>query len=335
MEKRKPATIRDHSIDNIRFILIFLVVFAHLLEVPTSFGGRIVIYKFIYSFHLPAFLFLFGYNAKFSLKRIIFRWCIPYVIFQCVYLLFVKYVLKTGVTFQFKTPFWLLWYMMVSIYYQLLLPILDKANKPAQVLLLGGSFVLAILIGKVDSIGYDLSLSRAIVLLPWFMLGFFCKKNQVLRLVERHRAVCLSASAACAMIMASLASYVKYLPYGILYSCLSYAAGDGTMRMRAAVFVMSASAIVILFLGIKPYLNREIPVITYIGKNTWPVFLLHGFIVKTIQTYYPEIVSPPIRLFLITSVILLLLGNKFCSNAIYYACFSWLEKIRIKKGTEK
>ncbi|MBQ1954388.1 MAG: acyltransferase family protein, partial [Clostridia bacterium] len=54
-----PPT-RDYSLDNIRFILIFSVVFAHFLEVCAPFEGDWKIYKFIYSFHMPVFIFLFG-----------------------------------------------------------------------------------------------------------------------------------------------------------------------------------------------------------------------------------------------------------------------------------
>ena len=56
---------RDYSLDNVRFVLIFSVVFAHLLEVCEPFTGSWLIYKFIYSFHMPAFIFLFGYNVKY------------------------------------------------------------------------------------------------------------------------------------------------------------------------------------------------------------------------------------------------------------------------------
>lgn len=335
MANQKPSRTRDHSIDNIRLILISLVVFAHLLEVSAPFGSRIFIYNFIYSFHMPVFIFLFGYNVRFSLKRILCRWCIPYIIFQCVYLLFVKYVLKTSVTFQFATPYWLLWYMLTSIYYQLLLPILDRANKIAQVLLLAFAFALALLIGKVDSIGYRLSLSRTFVFLPWFVLGHYCKKNDVLQRLSQHSAVRISISVASLIAIVALSPYVLTLTYGILYSSCSYAVGGGTMQMRAIVFAMSAAVILFLFVGIKPYLNRKIPLLTSIGQNTWPVFLLHGFIVKAIPFYFQGLTGSPERVVLLTCAILVLLGNKWCNKAIYYACFSWIEKVLDKINAPK
>ena len=119
---------RDFSLDNIRFFLIFTVVFAHLLEVCRAFSGSGYIYQFIYMFHMPVFIFLFGYNVRYSPNKVIFRWCIPYIVFQSLYLLFSLFVLDIKVNFQYTTPYWLLWYMLSCIFYQLLLPLYETTN---------------------------------------------------------------------------------------------------------------------------------------------------------------------------------------------------------------
>lgn len=51
------GTKRNFSLDNIRFILMLLVVYAHLLEIASPFMGSELIYKVIYSFHMPVFIF--------------------------------------------------------------------------------------------------------------------------------------------------------------------------------------------------------------------------------------------------------------------------------------
>ena len=49
---------RNYRMDNIRCILIFLVVFGHMLTwIPKADTP----YRIIYLFHMPAFLFLTGY----------------------------------------------------------------------------------------------------------------------------------------------------------------------------------------------------------------------------------------------------------------------------------
>ena len=141
------ATKRDYSLDNIRFFLIFTVVFAHLLEVCYPFAGSDEIYQFIYTFHMPAFIFLFGYNVRYSLKRIVYRWCVPYIIFQSLYIIFARVVLKTAINFQYVTPYWLLWYILACIFYQLLLPLFDTADKRRQIIALVCVFAVSLFIG--------------------------------------------------------------------------------------------------------------------------------------------------------------------------------------------
>lgn len=314
---------REYWLDNIRFLLIFSVVFGHLLEVCAPFAGSWQIYKWIYTFHMPAFLFLFGYNSKYAPKKILYRWCIPYVVMQWAYIAFAKFVLQANVTFQFTTPYWLLWYMLACIGYQLILPLLDTDSKPRQIIAVLCAFGISLAVGYEKTIGYYLSLSRFLVFLPWFLLGYYCKKNDLLRrLSGKSRYLVLLVSVA---VMVVLAPYVKTLPNGLLYGSYPYASCKGALWMRGVASLIALSAIGFLCVAANAYLNRKLSLITYIGQNTWPIFLLHGFVVKLIPKY-PELVSAPWRALLLTCGILLLAGNKFCSKAVYYICFSWLEK---------
>lgn len=326
---------RDYSLDNIRFLLIFSVVFAHLLEVCNPFMGSGHIYKFIYSFHIPAFIFLFGYNVKYSPKRIIYRWCIPYTIFQCAYLLFARYVLNTDLNFQFTTPYWLLWYMLVCIYYQLLLPLFDTADKRKQILMILCVFIISLLIGYENSVGYNMSLSRFFVFQPWFLLGYYCKKNNILERLSvqpKRRFVFLFVSAA---IIVFLAPYLYIIPNGLLYGSYSYSSCGGSLWMRGIVCLISFFMILFLFIGIKPCLGGKLLLITSAGQNTWPIFLLHGFIVKAAPIYYPYLISSPWQVIMLSCAILIITGNKLCSNAIYYTCFSWIEKLPVISACKK
>ena len=324
-----PAA-RDYSIDNIRFLLIFSVVFAHLLEVSAPFFGKGMIYKFIYSFHMPIFLFLFGYNVKYSLKQILYRWCIPYVVFQCAYILFAKYVLNADVDFEIATPYWLLWYMLVCIYYQLLLPMFDTADKHRQILAIVCVFILSLLAGFVHSLGYYMSLSRFFVFQPWFVLGYYCKKNDVFHQFVIHPKRRTRVLVASAIIITVLMPFVWTIPDGVLLGAYSYLSCDGTMWMRAVVWAMSFSVMLFLFVGGQSYLNKKLILITNIGQNTWPIFLLHGFIIKAVDDYFPHLVGSPWSVILLSCIILLLIGNKLCNKAVYFASFSWLEKFRAR-----
>lgn len=326
---------RDYSLDNVRFVLIFSVVFAHLLEICAPFQGSAQIYKFIYSFHMPAFLFLFGYNVKFSPKKIVYRWCVPYVIFQCAFIVFSRTVLNANKTFQFTTPYWILWYMLACIYYQLLLPLFDTDDKKKQIITILCAFALSLLVGYEKTIGYYMSLSRFFVFQPWFLLGYYCKKNNVLTRCALHPKGCFFALAVSLVVIIALAPATGTIPNGLLYGSYSYASCKGTLWMRVITWIMSFAVIVFLCIGIRPYLSRKLAFITNIGQNTWPIFLLHGFAIKAAPLYFPELIASPWGVILLSCALVILLGNKICSKAVYYTCFSWLEKAATKKTGEE
>jgi len=317
---------RDYSLDNARFVLIFSVVFAHLLEVCASFKGSWLIYKFIYSFHMPAFIFLFGYNVKYSLEKIVYRWCIPYVIFQYAYILFSNFIFNTNKPFQFTTPYWILWYMPVCIYYQLLLPLFDIDDKKKQIITILCTFIISLLIGFEESVGYYMSLSRFFVFQPWFLLGYYCKKNNLLEwlsLKSKIRFFILFGSVA---IIAIFSSFIGGMPNGLLYGAYPYSSCKGTLWMRGIASIMSFSVILFLCVGMRPYLSRKLFLITNIGQNAWPIFLLHGFVIKAIPIYFPYLIDSPWRVILLSCMLVILVGNKLCNKAVYYTSLSWLEK---------
>lgn len=328
---------RDHSLDNLKCVLIFSVVFAHLLEVCTPFKEKWPLYQLIYTFHMPAFLFLFGYHVKYSPKRIVYRWCFPYVVFQSIYLLFSRYILNNSAVFQFTTPYWLLWYMLACIFYQLLLPLFDLKEKHGQVLALLCVTALSFLVGFDDSIGYYLSLSRFFVFQPWFLLGYYCKKNRILELLNtrkksRHTMALLSS--VMIIFFVGFLNHAK-IPNGLLYGSYSYSNCNGTIGMRAAIFVIAFCWIVFLVAGIKPVLQNQIIFLSRIGQYSLPVFLLHGFVVKGIPVYWPGLLSSPLRVVLLTCFVLIVLGNELVHKVIYYCSFMWLEKIKYNALEEK
>lgn len=67
----KQQTERDFHIDNIKGVLIFLVVLGHMLgylqETHSAFATGVR--TFIYFFHMPGFIFMSGYLAKGFLQK--------------------------------------------------------------------------------------------------------------------------------------------------------------------------------------------------------------------------------------------------------------------------
>ncbi len=80
---------RLYKFDNIRFLLMFLVILGHLLEVIHSEVGS-QLYRVIYSFHMPLFIFVSGYFAKYDRRKILINFIYPYLLFQSLYCFFFR-----------------------------------------------------------------------------------------------------------------------------------------------------------------------------------------------------------------------------------------------------
>lgn len=135
---KKLEVKRDPLGDNIRFFLMFTVVLGHLLEIADPFPGSKLIYKTIYSFHMPIFIFLQGFYGKKGFRRFLFRWAIPYLVWQSAYIFFDRLVLGGRAQVQYLTPYWLIWYLLAGAAYQLLIPLYSRKSPAARGLLLLG-----------------------------------------------------------------------------------------------------------------------------------------------------------------------------------------------------
>ena len=320
----KTNTARDYGMDNLRFVLIFSVVFGHLLEICQPFLGSHLIYQVIYSFHMSAFIFLFGYYSKHNLKRIVFRWLIPYLVFQPLYGAFDKFVLGGDAIIQPFAPYGLMWYMMACIFYQLLSPLYDR--KRGQVWIVAAAFVVALLAGFVKFIGYPFTLSRFLVFQPWFILGFYCRKYGFLEKISKKMRIFATLGATLLVCGSILLLYMAQIPDQLLFGSYAYQLIGAKMWMRLVSFFIAFGWIVYLFVGIRPLLNRNLGLITRMGQNTWPVFLLHGFMVSAAPLFYPQLLETPLRVFLFACGIVMLTANPLCKKLVEWIGLQWLEK---------
>lgn len=200
---------REYQYDNIRFLLMALVVLGHLLEIAGEFPHRELLYALIYSFHMPAFLFLSGMFARFDRAKWLFGMALPYLLLQWLYTAFVEKLGDPWVHVQFSRPYWILWYLFVLMVYTILLPVYDTPSHVKQGLMVAAS------------------------------------------------------------------------------------------------------------VGLAPRLKGRIPVITVLGQNTLPIYLLHGFFFHLFRLKYPWLVAQPWQVLLVWAGLLLLLGNPVvgrCTN---------------------
>ena len=224
--------LRGAAYCNLKFILIFLVLYGHLIE-PQIWKDAAVYqqYRWIYAVHMPLFAFLTGVfltdarRCGMQLGR-----CLSlYLFFQTA-----AVFLGDGKVMPL-TPYWLLWYLLSTacwcaiawLWYVLC------RGKLGWVLLIWG-IAAGCLAGLDPTVDREYSLSRTLVFFPYFMAGILCRKQKNWA-VFRWSALIVGILSACVMLtrMSHISPYFFYhaAPYqstGQLYDRLMcYCVGFG------------------------------------------------------------------------------------------------------------
>jgi fucose 4-O-acetylase-like acetyltransferase len=269
---------RDPWLDNARFVLISLVVFGHLLE-PLLASHPLLgnSYRFVYSFHMPAFAFLSGAVAQARvdtklLRDVLFRLLLPYLAFQGLYALAAQWPgWPDGGPSGVVTPYWLLWYLLSLACWRLLLPLFARLRYSLPI-----AVGIALAAGCSDDIGYYLSLSRTLVFFPLFLLGWQLAR----RWRRRSGGAGVRVLAAAVLVALFAVATVSGLDPRWLYGSYGYAE-LGTPPVEGAalrlLLIGCATAGTCAFLALVP---RRRLALSALGRRSLGAYLLQGFLVN-------------------------------------------------------
>lgn len=267
---------------NLRFLLIATVFLGNIMEpliqqyVPVR-----TFYLWIFSFHMPLFVFVTGYFARYSLtgasgKKMLQQITLQYIIFQTLYSIMDVAVFRVhGIQHSFFLPYLLVWFLLSHLCWRLLLLgfLHLKLKHPAFV-----AIGLAVLIGYGGFNGGFLSLSRTFVYLPFFIVGYFFRFETFMAwFTVRRRMVCGAASAALFGILLVMPQAVnpQWLYGSFTYTQLGFQEWYAGLIRLGIYGLQFASSLA--FLALVP---QQEGAITDWGKRTVYVFLLHGFVVR-------------------------------------------------------
>lgn len=278
---------RNILFDNIRVVLIILVVFGHIIEQLRFEDGIFLgIYNFIYLFHMPLFVFCSGAFAKSEKKRIIRKYLIPYVVFQTLYGIFDVYVMKAE-SFHFLESYYVLWYILALAIWSVVLPLFyAEGNWKKQALLLGSSIGVGLLAGYVDVIGKTFSLSRIFVFFPFFLAGYYVKQEgmgeNVIVQVRKYKEK-LSVRWLCAGVFVIFGIGVFLCGSRIntwaLYGYTSYAFQGYTVYFRAFQYMAGAGIGILIFMIIQ----GKKALLPFVAKHSMSIYLSHVILIKLIE----------------------------------------------------
>ncbi|MCU1543539.1 MAG: fucose 4-O-acetylase [Microbacteriaceae bacterium] len=278
--------------DNARFLCVTLVVIGHGIQrLISDSDNALIVYLFIYAFHMPAFAIISGYfskpgapNAR-QMRRVITDIILPYVIMETIWTL-VQFLVEGKKEFNPTQPSWTLWFLLALGIFRLILPYLALLRWP--LLIAVGMSVGVGYFGNVDS---TFSLSRAIGILPFFILGWRAREWGVVdrwRRLATHGWIVRGIAVAVLVVwLAVVATWIGYwraidLRYWFFYDESYRALGDGEWwsgLVRLALIALAALLTAAFFVLIP----RGTLWITSFGGSTMYVYLLHSFILYPLR----------------------------------------------------
>lgn len=282
---------RDYLWDNIKALLIILVVSAHALGISTvnsSIANEV--YYWIYSFHMPAFIFVSGFWAKSYCRDGKVRGektgllIAYYMIFQTVFIM-IKIVtcLVNGGRFSsisFFNPSRGIWYILALVFYYLMIPVIEKL--PAYIVL-PVTVVLSLLICRDSSVGNYLGISRAFVFAPFFFAGYYTSADTVRKLSNIKAYIRYPLGLLCMAVSVSIWVFQRniftcQLFYGkTSYSKMKLSFSQGAL-LRLEVIVIATLMIAALIM----LMPKGKTFFSYIGKYTLQVFVFHMLMVSAL-----------------------------------------------------
>lgn len=264
-------------IDNIRFLLILLVVCMHFIDHANAYPQ---LFKFIYTFHMPVFVFVTGYFAKTEdYIRKAAGVFVVYLLFNTLIYLMDVYCFHQDIEYQIFSPKIGMWYLLALFLWHLFFPAFERV-KP--VVLMPFLFAAGILSGLDNSIGSFLTLSRFFVFTPFYMLGYYANKRRWLYCLREIRWVRPVALLVLIVYAVVVFRYDEELPIVLFTAKRSFEkmqmqAGEGVLYR--ILFYVLALLVGTAFVALVPAGRRFF---THLGRNTLSVYLLHLVVLNTL-----------------------------------------------------
>ena len=286
-EKAKRARKRrDVRIDNVRGVLILLVVIGHFL-LPFERTRLVTNLIFvIYSFHMPCFILISGFYAKSVYRDGRFRYG---KILQFLWLYFI-FKLLTGLTegllsgnipiipdllHESGAP----WYLLALSIWYLTLPLFERLRcRPLLSACALCAVLLLVVFGKYFVFCKDfLSIDRVLSFAPFFYLGYFLPKERLAAYVRSDWRRLTDALSFALLLILFFCSYDVLYPFRLVIYGAQYTRYDASLWdwlwLINLIWYGAALTLSLGLIGMMP--GRRLPVLTMLGQRTLQIYMLH------------------------------------------------------------
>ena len=264
----------SYLIDNIKVLLIFLVVFNHLIAFRLVKVDVIVRYIWyaITIFHMPAFIFISGYLSKKpqNVKKNVKNLLIPYILGYTL-TWYAQIWLGKSVDYELLRPTGtVMWYVLALFVYRLTIEALGQMR-----FIVPLSIVFALWAGTRPEFTTYLSSSRIVVFFPFFVAGYLWKSDYI-RAVRKFKGKWMLIPV-CAVLLWAVPHYMisNSMPVDIFRGNHSYVlcglSDPEGVIVRAMMYLISFFVIYTM-LALMP--DRKL-LLTYIGRHTMGIYFFH------------------------------------------------------------
>jgi fucose 4-O-acetylase-like acetyltransferase len=326
---------KDIKLSNTKGVLIFLVVFGHLIAPYDAYN---LIYLFIYSFHMPLFILLTGYFAKHVNLKKVANFLMILLPFHVLYRGFLALINpEDPFDLRLQVPYYHLWYMLATIFWYLIaiginkspLKNVNKAVIVAACFLIGtgikfiaGPFEAFMVKYNSEFISNTFSYMRTLSFLPFFFLGFYLSEENMRRLYRSLKGNKLIP-------LLTAAGVIAYLSFANITNEEKIFKGnygierlDGSLLSRTGHILIAVLIAVLICYVLLNMIPDKVCFLTKWGDRTLRIFLFHAFFVMVLRklpflkTMNPWLLLP---LLLLTALgVVELLSSDFLMKYTYY-----------------
>lgn len=316
--------------DNIKGILIVLVVFGHFLYEFRSNLTLELVTKVIYLFHMPAFVFLSGYFSKSENARKnekLFRFLFYYTVGNIFFMWFSAVMYRT--TFNLLVPYYSYWYLIALVVWR------KGANyitNPKSILPL--SIIASLLIGLFPEVDNTLALSRILCFFPFFLLGYGLKKEKIEQFLLRKgtKEILLGISLICILIVFGIIIAPNFSLNELLMDPYT---NQNQIFNRLVMLIIAFGMIYGIILAMP---KIKMPVLTKWGKNSLYIYIYHRLITLLIAAFWKynqNTTSTLILSIIMTVITCYITGNDWIAKITEKAYENIKNTLKQKSGNRK
>lgn len=267
--------------DNVKFFLMFCVVFGHLaavLKTDSSFLKGL--HLFVYTFHMPAFLFVSGLFSKRAIKERRYDRMVSYLLLYIwikVFIFLSYAMMGKSHSFHLFRDNGVPWFALTLFLCYLLTVVVDRWDARYA---LGLTVLLGILAGYDTDLGGFLTGMRLFTFYPFFLLGYYLSPEKIKEFTDK-KAVRI---AAVLILLCSL--LICYAANGSLYGGMDFLRGKASYKAMELLpwggfyrGIYYPVTVLLIFCVI-----AVIPSVSWVcskwGKRTIQVFVLHYPVMK-------------------------------------------------------